>query len=130
MFPEALLTEFGIDSWLALNCALITDKTNLNISNKDPLSYLKERYNWTSEDIVNDRLKSHLIPIQELRSGGYDGLTENEKQEKVKQDFKKFIQKRVAYVIKAVELLVEGRDIHASDIINTVENAQSTNTSI
>lgn len=127
VFPEALLTEFGIDSWLALNCALITDKTNLNISNKDPLSYLKERYNWTSEDIVNDRLKSHLIPIQELRSGGYDGLTENEKQEKVKQDFKNFIQKRVAYVIKAVELLVEGRDIHASDIINTVENAQSTN---
>ncbi|MBK9663145.1 MAG: hypothetical protein IPO71_08995 [Nitrosomonas sp.] len=71
VFPEALPTEFS-DSWLALNCALITDKTNLNISNKDPLSYLKERYNLTSEDIVNDRLKSHLIPIQELRSGGYD----------------------------------------------------------
>ena len=73
-----------IVGWLALNCALITDKTNLNISNKDPLNYLKERYNWTSEDIVNDRLKSHLIPIQELRSGGYDGLTEDKKQEKVK----------------------------------------------
>jgi hypothetical protein len=127
VFPDALLTEAGIESSLALNCALITDKTNLNISNKDPLDYLKERYNWTSEDIVNDRLKSHLIPIQELKCGGYESLSEADKQEKVKQDFKNFIQKRAAYVIKAVELLVEGRDIHASDIINTVENAQSTN---
>lgn len=87
--------------------------------------YLKERYNWTSEDIVNDRLKSHLIPIQELKSGGYDGLSESDKQEKVKQDFKNFIQKRAAYVIKAVELLVAGRDIHATEIINAVEDAQS-----
>ena len=127
VFPDALLTEVGIESSLALNCALITDKTNLNISNKDPLDYLKERYNWTGEDIVNDRLKSHLIPIQELKSGGYEGLSETDKQEKVKQDFKNFIQKRAAYVIKAVELLVEGRDIHASEIINAVENAQVVN---
>ena len=127
VFPDALLTEEGIESSLALNCALITDKTNLNISNKDPLDYLKERYNWTSEDIVNDRLKSHLIPIQELKCGGYESLSEADKHEKVNQDFKNFIQKRAAYVIKAVELLVEGRNIHASEIINAVENVQAIN---
>ena len=125
VFPDALLTEVGIESSLALNCALITDKTNLNISNKDPLDYLKERYNWTSEDIVNDRLKSHLIPIQELKSGGYIGLTETAKHDKVKADFKAFIQKRAAYVIKATEILVEGRDIHAAEIITAVEVAQT-----
>jgi hypothetical protein len=125
VFPDALLKEVGIESSLALNCALITDKTNLNISNKSPFDYLKERYSWTSEDIVNDRLKSHLIPIKELKNGGYEGLAETAKHEKVKDDFRNFIQKRAAYVSKAVEFLVEGRDIHAADIISAVEKQGS-----
>lgn len=126
VFPDNLLSEATVESYLALNCALITDKTNLNISNKDPMKYLMERYDWTSEDIVDARLKSHLIPIKELRSGGYEGLTEEQKHAKIKIDFKAFLEKRAAYVVKAVESLVEGKEISATDIINGIESLAST----
>lgn len=121
VFPDALLKEVGAESYFALNCALITDKTNLNISNKDPMNYLKDRYNWTSEDIVNTRLQSHLIPLEELKCGDYDGFSGEEKVTKVTHDFAQFIAKRAAYVATAVETLAQGRDIVASEIINSVE---------
>lgn len=130
IFPDALLKEVGVESYLALNCALITDKTNLNISNKDPLDYLKERYDWVSEDIVDARLQSHLIPIQELKNGGYAELSAEIKGEKVKIDFKKFILKRAQYVAKAVEILVEGRDINAKEIIDAVDRTATANNEI
>lgn len=121
VFPDALLKEVGVESYFALNCALITDKTNLNISNKDPINYLKDRYNWTSEDIVNARLLSHLIPLNELKCGEYGDLSSEDKTHKVKVDFDKFISKRAAYVAKAIEVLSEGRDIVASEIIRDAE---------
>lgn len=40
---------------------------------------------------------------------------------KVKSDFAQFIAKRAAYVAKAVEVLAEGRDITASEIIRDVD---------
>lgn len=122
VFPDALLKEADVESYLALNCALITDKTNLNISNKEPYRYLSERYEWTSEDIVNSRLKSHLIPIQELKNGGYEGLSSEERLEKIKLDFESFISKRAKYVVKAVNELTQGREISANDIINSIPN--------
>lgn len=121
VFPDALLKEAEVESYLALNCALITDKTNLNISNKDPLRYLMERYDWSSEEIVDARLKSHLIPIQELKNGGYEGLSETEKQQKVTVDFKQFIMKRASYVTRAVEILLQGREINASEIMKEID---------
>lgn len=124
VFPHALLKEADIESSLALNCSLITDKTNLNISNKDPYLYLGERYNWSSEEIVHERLKSHLIPIDELKNGGYGGLTNEEKKEKIKTDFDLFISKRAKYVVEAISKLTEGLDIHANDIINKVEREE------
>ncbi len=126
VFPDALLKEADTESYLALNCALITDKTNLNISNKDPLDYLKERYKWASEEIVDTRLKSHLIPISELKNGGYAELEEGNKKIKVKIDFQNFINKRAQYVTKAVSILTEGREINASDIINEVNSEAAT----
>ena len=72
VFPDALLKEADVESFLALNCALIQDKTNVVIGRKDPLQYLKDRYEWTSEDVVHERLESHLIPIEELANGGYE----------------------------------------------------------
>tara|TARA_R110001592_G_scaffold237306_11_gene496380 strand:+ start:45233 stop:47092 length:1860 start_codon:yes stop_codon:yes gene_type:complete len=122
VFPDAILKDTEVESYLALNCSLITDKTNLNISNKEPFKYLSERYNWTSEDIVDTRLKSHLIPISELKNGGYNGLSVEEKHVKVKSDFTAFIQKRAQYVVQAVHILTQGRDISANEIINTVES--------
>lgn len=127
VFPDDILKKAEIESYLALNCSLITDKTNLNISNKEPFNYLKERYDWTSEDIVNSRLKSHLIPIEELKNGGYENLSQETKKVKVAKDFEAFIKKRGLYVIEAVKQLTKGKDISATEIINKVETLEEVN---
>lgn len=49
IFPDALLQEAEEKSYLALNCSLITGNTNREIGRKDPLDYLKDRYEWTDE---------------------------------------------------------------------------------
>lgn len=117
IFPDALLKEVEQESFYALNCALIKDKTNLNIGRKEPLKYLKERYKWTTEENVNDRLNSHLIPIEELANGGYEGLGVEERNEKIINDFRKFMHKRAEYIYNAALVLSEGKDISASEII-------------
>lgn len=116
LYPDALLKEAEINSFLALNCALIADKTNMSIGRKDPLLYLKDRYKWTTETIVTERLQSHLIPISELANGGYEGLTDEAKSNKLREDFTKFLECRAALVMMAVRLLAEGRQINASII--------------
>lgn len=116
IFPDALLKEADVNSYLALNCALITDTTNISIGRKDPLEYLKDRYKWTSKAIVSERLQSHLIPIEELANGGYEGLSKGEKLEKLKQDFDAFIRQRAELVTKAVKCLSEGRQLSATEI--------------
>jgi hypothetical protein len=115
VYPDALLKEAGIPSFLALNCALITDKTNLTIGRKDPLQYLTDRYKWTSEAIVQARLQSHLIPILELANGGYEGLSENEKSAKLQRDFDAFLYQRAVLVMAAVKRLVNGQQLGASE---------------
>ncbi len=113
LYPDALLKEAEINSYLSLNCALISDKTNMTIGRKDPLKYLKDRYDWTSQEIVSERLQSHLVPVSDLANGGYEGLAETIKKEKIKNDFAQFLRKRAELVIKAVHLLVAGRQISA-----------------
>lgn len=124
IFPDALIQEANeyfeeeINSTVALNCALITGTTNRVIGRKEPLTYLKERYNWASETIVEQRLQSHLIPINELKAGSYEGLDENAKAEKIKNDYTAFLEKRALMISKAVEKLVEGEDVNVSEIMN------------
>lgn len=125
VFPDHLLKEAEIESYLVLNCALIKDKTNLNISNKEPYKYLKERYQWTTEEHVDGRLRSHLIPITELKNGGYENLSIEEKKSKLKDDFDAFLLKRAQYVHQAILQLVEGKDLSANEIITTVESQES-----
>lgn len=116
IYPDALLKEAGVESYLALNCSLITNTTNRVIGRKDPLVYLQERYDWTSEDIINERLKSHLIPIQELANGGYEDLPENEKRKKISEDFDKFLTKRAELIHKAARKLCEGELLSLNDV--------------
>jgi len=126
IFPDALLKEANIDSYLALNCALITGKTNRDIGRKDPLKYLKERYKWADEDIVNSRLNSHLIPIKELANGGYEKMTNEERHSKIEFDFNSFIGKRADYIIEAVKHLIEGKKITVEKILsNSIELPQA-----
>lgn len=124
IFPDALIKEASdhlkedINSTIALNCALITGKTNRTIGRKEPLTYLKDRYNWATERIITQRLNSHAIPTEELKAGGYDGLDDDSKANKIKNDFQKFLQKRAAIIIKAVNKLTQGEDINVTDIFS------------
>lgn len=119
IFPDALLQEAGLGSFLALNCALISGRTNRDIGRKDPLKYLKERYEWSDESIVHQRLNSHLIPIEELAHGGYEDeeLGDTEKSEKIQSDFRAFLHKRAALVSRAIDALTQGKQITASEIV-------------
>ena len=120
VFPDALLKEGEIESFLALNCALITDKTNVSIGRKDPLEYLKDRYKWTTEGIVNERLQSHMIPIKELSNGGYEGLSDTEKKEKLANDFKAFLFARAKLVCDAAKRLADGHQLSVGEFYSNV----------
>ncbi|MCT3949890.1 DUF262 domain-containing protein [Elizabethkingia anophelis] len=121
VFPDHLLKQANIESYYALNCSLIKDKTNLNISNKEPYRYLKERYEWTTEEHVDARLRSHLIPINELKNGGYENLSSEDKILKLKTDFDAFLLKRAQYVWNAINLLTEGKELNANELIQKTE---------
>lgn len=124
IFPDGLIEEANayfkgdeINSTVALNCALITGKTNRTIGRKEPFTYLKERYEWVSEAIISKRLNSHLIPIAELKAGDYEGLSEKAKAQKIKKDYEDFISARAVLIMLAVEKLANGEDVTASEIV-------------
>lgn len=113
IFPDALLQECGIESFLALNCALITTKTNRTIGRKDPLDYLMDRVEWAGEDAVRERLKTHLLDYDTLASATY--LDENGKpltgealSAKLKPDFDAFLEQRAKLVASAAKFLAAG----------------------
>lgn len=118
VFPNALLKKVDQYADNALNCALISSKTNLEISNKEPLKYLEERYLWADKEIVADRLNSHLIPISELATGGYEDLVGEAKASKIKHDYDSFLRARAKLILKAMGFLVTGVDVHVHQVLN------------
>ncbi len=108
IFPDALLSEAGIDSYYALNCALITWKTNRIIGRKDPLDYLKERVQWADELTVSNRLKTHLVSYDLLSKAHYQGLEGEALKAKLQTDFNQFMRDRAQLVHKAVLRLAAG----------------------
>lgn len=118
LYPKALLQEVEIEPNLAVNCALVSQTTNRKIGRKDPLTYLKERYEWADESIVDHRLKSHLIPKKTLANGGYEGLNEEQKEIKIKSDFKDFKIQRAAMMRKAAEILTAGETLTYEKLAN------------
>lgn len=116
LYPDGLLKEANIHSFLALNCSLISDRTNLTIGRKDPVVYLKDRYKWATSAIVHERLESHLIPVKELANGGYEGRSEADKNKKLSDDFQQFIRRRGELVLAAVQKLVAGHQLSAKEL--------------
>ena len=108
IFPDALLSEAGIESYYALNCALITWKTNRIIGRKDPLDYLKERVQWADELAVSNRLKTHLVSFDLLSKAHYQGLDGEALKAKLEADFNQFMRARAQLVHKAVMRLSVG----------------------
>jgi hypothetical protein len=81
LFPVAHLARLGIsedEAYLSLNCALVTWRTNRNISDKEPERYLAERRNGSNlgDAEVKARLASHLIPYEEMVAGDYKAFLE------------------------------------------------------
>lgn len=76
LFPDAHLTKLGFSQseiYRSLNCALITWRTNRNISAKEPERYLAERLDGMTIDQqeVRLRLSKHLVPYDEMVAGDY-----------------------------------------------------------
>ena len=108
VFPDALLSEVEIPSYLALNCALITWKTNRMIGRKDPLEYLQERVQWADEGVVRERLKSHLISFDLLSKAHYANLDGPSLKQKLAEDFNGFLRDRAKLVVAAMASLTAG----------------------
>lgn len=79
LFPRAHLDEQNFSQReidRALNCALVSWKTNRNISAKTPSTYLMERIDGNSlgESEVRRRLESHMIPFEQFMSNSYNAF--------------------------------------------------------
>ncbi len=79
LFPVAYLRRKEVpdqNAFCALNCALVTWRTNRTISDKEPERYLAERK--TTEDPeeteIRARLESHLIPYDAMVTGNYQSF--------------------------------------------------------
>ena len=119
LYPDSLLKEAGIESFLALNCALITDVTNRNlIRRKDPSLYVDERIDWSDKETIQHRIETHLIPVNELIIGDYENLKGTDKSIKLKKDFNNFLLERARLVYSAVELLTDGQVIDFNKVNN------------
>jgi hypothetical protein len=97
LFPVAFLGageyEEG-EADRALNCALITWKTNRTISATEPLAYLLERAEASllREAEVRRRLASHAIPYESLAGG----------------DYWRFLADRAEMLLPAIKALCQG----------------------
>jgi hypothetical protein len=82
LFPVAYLKErdYGdSDIFRALNCALVTWRTNRKIAAKDPATYIRERAEASKlgEDEIRRRLATHLIDLDMLTAGNYEGFLDS-----------------------------------------------------
>lgn len=121
LFPVALFSNNDLDdskTYRALNCALITWRTNRRLAAKEPEKYLRERADAATlgEDDLHRRLDTHLIPYEALKVGGYDKLPVSERKKVVETDFQAFLVQRAEVVRAAVEIACSGRDLQAHDV--------------
>lgn len=116
VFPAALLAEAELNGNLALNCALITWKTNRMLGRKDPLEYLQERVDWADAKVVRDRLHSHLISFDQLSNARYVGLEGEELREKLSADYEAYLRHRANLVSTAVEALTKGEELDVNGL--------------
>ncbi len=122
LFPVATLEDAGIPDeqiFRALNCALVTWRTNRIISNKDPITYLKERADNSAlgEEELKRRLRTHLIPHARL-AVGYDGMSDDERRARVKNDYEPFLSARAEVLVKAAQLACEGKALELSKLFD------------
>ncbi len=118
LFPDSILTGdaggqlVASDSFRALNCALITWRTNRKISAKLPLKYLRERVDGSTlgEPVVRERLRSHFIPYDELSAAGWEGIDDpTVRAATIQSDYDTFLRARAELLIQPIADLAAGR---------------------
>ena len=96
LFPVAYLRDSAEESKAhnALNCALITWRTNRTIAAKRPIAYIRDRAEAATlgENELHNRLKTHAIP--------YDAM--------VAEDYEEFLLRRALIAEGAVKALCNG----------------------
>lgn len=120
LFPDKLLSDAGINSFLALNCALITWKTNRTIGRLDPIKYLEERAQKAPDPRdVKDRLETHLVPYELLAAAGpYPADVKGaELAAFVRPDFDAFLGARAKLIAAVAKALTNGERLHLRDIL-------------
>lgn len=121
LFPAKLLSDAGIDPNLALNCALITWRTNRTIGRLDPIAYLAARAEAApNPESVEARLRSHVIPVATLRDAGpYPSeVVGAALQERVSPDFVRFIELRAEAVSRAMVQLCDGEAPELGEVLS------------
>lgn len=120
LFPAKLLRDAGIEANLALNCGLITWRTNRAIGRLDPIKYLKARTDAAPTDqTVEQRLHSHLIPAGALQDAGPypTEVVGGDLEALVRPDFERFLSERAAIVERAMQLLCDGHTPELGDVL-------------
>jgi hypothetical protein len=124
IFPTATLEDAGIPDeqiFRAVNCTLITWSTNRTISDKDPITYLKERANNCSlgEEEMKRRIKTHLIPYTQL-AVGYASMSDDDRRSRVKTDYEAFLSARAEILAKAAHRACDGKDMNLAELMNNI----------
>lgn len=125
LFPAITLEDAGIPDnqiFLALNCALLTWRTNRTISAKDPITYLKERSDNCAlgKEEMKRRLRTHLIPYAKL-AVGYAGISDEERSGRVKNDYKAFLSARAEILANAANCVCEGKALELNELLNDAD---------
>jgi len=121
LFPAALLRSAELpddEIYRALNCALITWRTNRALSDKEPLKYLRERAeaNALGEEDLQRRLRTHIVPYATLCVGDYEAMYDEQRKERIKMDYEGFLRTRAELVKKAVDIVCSGRTLSRGDL--------------
>ena len=82
------------------------------IAAKEPLSYLNERIvgaGGLGEQIIRDRLRTHLVPYNELAVGWGDALDGEGRGATIRADYERFLEARAHLMMGPVVDLCSGR---------------------
>ncbi|MEH2332625.1 GmrSD restriction endonuclease domain-containing protein [Nostoc sp.] len=117
IFPVNFIKQSGIASQIEcdslMNIAYLSQITNLKISDKNPLDYLKE-YDDPGLEAV---LRSHLIPTLILEWSRANALPEHA--------LSIFIEERVNLLLEALRLKLDGIKFNVFDMGNRTDNISS-----
>lgn len=120
LFPKDMLKNIPNDSDKALNCTLISSSTNRSIGAKNPYAYIQDRYSVSDNETINNRLNSHLIPIDPLKEIELNTTD----QDLIIQKYERFLNERAKLFKAAALRLCDGKEVtieniysHASDIL-------------